>query len=286
MGAPTEAAAPAWRRRRNRFKERLRAGERPLAMWVTTPWEAVPEILGAASLDAALIDLEHVSHNLAQAERLVVACDAAGLTPIVRPASHDPHEVSRILDAGAAGIVFPRIETAEQAEAAVASMRYPPRGTRGWGGAHTRYALFDGNYGAGALAAGGSPSGVYTPQYVADADEYLLTILLVESVRGVENAEAIVAVDGVDAVVFGMGDHSVEVDFDWPRCLGAQAALRAACRARGIGVALAPPELAGDEFYPGCFGIVGCDSLLMAGALNAAVADARAAAAVPAGVAP
>lgn len=245
-------------------------------MWVTTTWEAAPEILGAADLDAAFIDLQHVSYGLEAVERLIVACDAAGVTPLVRPAAIESHEISRVLDAGAAGVIAPLVEDAAGAEAAVRATRYPPAGTRGWGGAHTRYALFDGTYGAGELSQGRVPGGVYSSEYVSDAHDHVLTIALVESVRGVDNVVEIAAVEGLDAVIFGLGDFSVEVGFNWDRCREAEATVRGACRSAGVGVALSPGQLAGDAFYPGCFGIVGCDSLLMAGALRASVASARA----------
>lgn len=262
---------PAWQRRVNRFKSVLAEGRPAVAMWLTTSWTGAIDVLGAADADAAFIDLEHVSYGIAEAERLIIACEAAGVSPLVRPASLDGHDVSRILDAGAHGIIFPQIEDADQAAAAVGCLRYAPRGTRGWGGAHTRSAVWQGSYAADFFAGRTASAGVYSAAYVAKAEADALCILLVETARGVENIEAIAAVDGVDAVVFGWGDYSVEAGFDAQRCREAAAAVYEACRHTGVGVALS----AGDAFYPGCFVIAGVDSMHMSGALTGAVAQAR-----------
>lgn len=272
MESEERTAVPAWARRTNRFREALAAGRRAVAMWVTTPWIGVIDVLGAAEVDAAFIDLEHVSYGLEEAEHLIVACEAARVSPVVRPSGIDPDEVARILDAGAQGIIFPQVETVEQAELAVRCLRYPPRGVRGWGGAHTRYAVWGGGYAADFFAGRLPAAGVYCREYVEKAEGDALVVLLVETVAGVERIDHIAAVPGIDAVIFGWGDYSVEVDFDSARCRRAADAVHRACRRRGVGVALAP----GEEFYDGCFGLAGVDSMHMSSALTAAVGRTRA----------
>jgi 2-keto-3-deoxy-L-rhamnonate aldolase RhmA len=259
----------AWSRRRNRFKEALADGRPAVAMWVTTTWPGTIEVLGASGADAAFIDLEHVSYGLVEAERLIVSCEAAGISPIVRPPGIDSDTVSPILDAGAHGIVFPQVETEEQAALAVSCLRYAPNGVRGWGGAHTRHAVWEGGY-AGDVFAGKATSGVSSRDYVEKAEADAIAIMLVETVQGVENIDAIAAVPGVGAVVFGWGDYSVAVGFDAAACREASAKVYDACKRNGVGLALS----AGDEFYPGCFWLAGVDSLHMGAALRAAVQDA------------
>jgi 2-keto-3-deoxy-L-rhamnonate aldolase RhmA len=261
---------PAWAQRRNRFKEALVEGRPAVAMWVTTPWSGTIEVLGASGADAAFIDLEHVSYGLAEAERLIISCEAAGISPIVRPTGIDPDDASRILDAGAHGIVFPQVETEADAQLGVSCLRYPPAGVRGWGGAHTRHAVWEGEY-AGDVFAGKAQSAVSSRAYVEKAEADTIAIMLVETVQGVENIDAIAAVPGVGAVVFGWGDYSVAVGFDVAACREAGAKVYEACRRNGVGIALS----AGDEFYPGCFSIAGVDSLHMGGALRAAVERAK-----------
>jgi 2-keto-3-deoxy-L-rhamnonate aldolase RhmA len=262
---------PAWANRRNRFKEALEHGRPAVAMWVTTQWNGTIEVLGASGADAAFIDLEHVSYGLAEAEHLIVACEAAGISPIVRPSGIDPDDASRILDAGAHGLVFPQVETEEQARLAVSCLRYPPVGVRGWGGAHTRNAVWEGGYAGDFFAGRVESAGVYSREYVEKAEDVSIAVMLVETVRGVENIDAIVSVPGVSTVVFGWGDYSVEVGFDAAACRAAAAAVYAACKRNGVGVALSP----GDDFYPGCFTIAGVDSIHMSGAVRAAVDQAK-----------
>lgn len=260
-----------WLDQRNWFKQALRDGRLPVGMWITTPWEGALRILGDAGADAAFIDLEHVSYELETAQRLIIAAEGARISPIVRPAHVDPSVVSRLLDAGAHGIVFPHVESCSDAEAAVASLRYRPKGVRGWGGAHTRFGRWHGGY-AGDLYADGGDPGVYSAEYVRAAEEFPALVLLVETSEGIERIEEIVSVPGIDAVMFGWGDFAVESGFDQDACTAAALAVHAAAERNGVGVALSR----GDRYYRGCFALAGVDSLLMSAALKAAVAEQRA----------
>jgi 2-keto-3-deoxy-L-rhamnonate aldolase RhmA len=102
----------------------------------------------------------------------------------------------------------------------------------------------------------------------------VLNILIVESTPGVERIAEIVSVEGVDAVIFGWGDFSVESGFDWSRSRDAALFVYEACRKAGVGLALTPGSELGDAFFPGCFYVVGIDSLLISAALTEAVASA------------
>lgn len=257
--------------RGNPLKEAMERGGVPIVLWLTTPWPSVAEIAGAAGADGVLIDLEHVSHGVQEAEHAIRAADVAGISAIVRTPSIDPATVSRILDAGAHGVIFPHVDTAADAELAVRCCRYPPRGARGWGGAHTRYARWQGGYARDYFSGEREGHGVYSPEYIAGADGGILNVMLIETVRGVENVDAIVSTEGVDAAVFGWGDYAVEVGFDQDRCRAASAAVNAACRRHGVGLGLS----AGDDAYPGCFVIAGIDSLILSAGIEAAIAKAR-----------
>src|SRR5262249_44689171 len=154
--------------------------------------------------------LEHTSHSLEHAEQQIVACDAAGISAVIRPPRIDHTLISRLLDAGAHGIIFPMVDDAETARRAVACLRYAPDGSRGWGGAHTRFAMWQGGYAIDVMGGRGE-LGVYTPEYRAAANAQALAIVLIETLEGVANAEEILAVDGIDAVIFGWGDIAAEV---------------------------------------------------------------------------
>jgi 2-keto-3-deoxy-L-rhamnonate aldolase RhmA len=260
----TEAA------RRNPLKEAMQRGDAAVVLWVTTPWPGVTEIAGAAGADGVLVDLEHTSFSVPEAEEAVRAADAAGISAVVRTPSIDPATVSRILDAGAHGVIFPKVETADDAALAVRCCRYPPRGERGWGGAHTRYNRWTGGY-ARDLFGGGGERGVYSPEYVAEAEDRVLKIVLIETVRGVENADAILATEGVDAAIFGWGDFSVECGFDEDQCVEAAEAVSTACRRHGVALAVS----GGSEAPPGGFVIAGIDSLILSAGIAAAIAKAR-----------
>lgn len=245
-------------------------------MWVTLALPEVPEILGNAGLDAVLIDMEHTTFGLREVEALIRTSDAAGITALVRTPSADPTVVARVLDAGAYGIVFPRIESAREAELAVASTRYPPRGKRGWGGAHTRHARWQGSYvGAEALPGSGQVErSVYSSEYIDKAMTDVLTVVIVETAQGVQHIAEIVLVEGVDAVIFGWGDFSVQNGFDWSSSRDAARHVYEACRGAAVGYALTPGSELGETFFPGCFYVVGIDSLIMSAALTQAVASA------------
>lgn len=264
--------AALWKERSNRFTSLLSSGEPALAVWVTIPWPSVLEIAGAWGIDAAIIDLEHTSMGLESLEHMLVAAQRAGVTPIVRPPDLEQTRTGRILDAGAEGILFPRIDDGDAAEGARRSLRHAPEGTRGWGGAHTRHALWQGS----SAIDGQLPQdrGVYSQEYVDKAARDVACGFLIESVAGVENIDDILDRGQPDVVDFGRGDFSVEVGFDDSRCDRAFERVYNACRDRGIGVNIAPKQLA-RWYFPGCYSVVGMDSLLLSKAIEGAARDAR-----------
>jgi 2-keto-3-deoxy-L-rhamnonate aldolase RhmA len=262
-----------WRRRTNRFKGLLADGQPAVAYFATIPWPASIQIAGGYGMDAVIIDLEHTSIGIETLEHMLAAAELGGVSTLVRPAGLDPATVSRILDSGAQGILFPHIETAEEASLARRSMCYPPSGIRGWGGAHTRYAVWQG----ASVLDGDLPveRGVYSDEYVSRTADYLMTGFLIESVRGVANIDAILQAGEPDVVMFGRGDFSVEVAFDPEACDQAWETVYDACRQRGVGLSLATAHAA-TRFYPGCFVTVGLDALWLSAAIEQAVRIGRA----------
>jgi 4-hydroxy-2-oxoheptanedioate aldolase len=274
MPAPSDGAGrELWRTRTNRFKRLLRDGKPATAYFATIPWPPSLEIAGACGMDAAIIDLEHSAIGLVTLEHLMTAAQGRGMAALVRPPGMDTALISRILDSGADGILFPHVETVEHAVTAARSMRYPPSGTRGWGGAHTRAALWQGR----SVLDGGLPEerGVYSQEYIDRTEGELSFGLLIESQPGVDALDAILDAAAPDFVMFGRGDFSAEVRFDSAACDAAFATVYAAARRRGIGLSLAPGQAA--KFYPGCFATVGLDALWLSAAVEAAVRNGRAA---------
>jgi 4-hydroxy-2-oxoheptanedioate aldolase len=241
-------------------------------MWVTVPWPPLVEIVGAHGLDAALIDMEHASCTIETVQNMIVAAELSGVTPLVRPPGSDPALITRLLDAGAGGIVFPLVEDRAAAENAVASTRFAPRGVRGWGGPHVRRARWQGTPAVHSLrqrTAG--ERGVSSAAFVQQSEDDVLVVLLVETPRGVDNIQEIVQVKGIDAIIFGWGDFSVAVEFDFEQCRAAASRVYDACKAAGIGVSISLDQVGPTDFYPGCFYVAGVDALIMSAALGTAI---------------
>lgn len=191
--------------RQNILRKRLLAGRKVYGCWVQILDPAVTEILSFVGYDFLLVDNEHGPGDVASTANQLRAAAATDTTLVVRVPWNDPVYLKKILDIGTEAVMVPMIETAEQAEAAVAACRYPPRGIRGI--AHTDARASD--YGMKAM------------EYLETASDNVFVICQIESVMGVENAEAISAVDGVDMVLVGPFDLSASLgrpaDFENPR---------------------------------------------------------------------
>jgi 2-keto-3-deoxy-L-rhamnonate aldolase RhmA len=256
----------------NAFKEALASGRPATAMWVTVPWPPMLEILGACNLDAALIDMEHASCTIETVQNMIVAAELGGVAPLVRPPGIDPGLITRLLDAGAAGIVFPLVEDRAAAEKAVASTRFAPRGLRGWGGPHVRRARWQGTPAVHSLRQRTADErGVSSAAFVQKSEDDVSVVVLVETPRGVDNIQEIAEVEGIDAVIFGWGDFSVAVEFDFEQCRAAAWRVYESCKAAGVGVSISLDQVGPTDFYPGCFYVAGVDALIMSAALRTAI---------------
>lgn len=249
------------------FRDRGRSGASLVGTFVAIPHPVAVEVAARAGLDFLCIDWEHAQIGRGHIEDLIRAADIAGTPAMVRVPGHGAEAIAAVLDAGAAGVLVPRVSTAAQARAAVAAMRYPPDGARGAGpGRAARY-------------------GHGIAEYLAAANGALLLAVQVETVEGVANVEEIAAVEGVDVVFIGPGDLAVSLGAVGPQ---GQAALEAAivsvieaCRRARRAVGLFRPgtadlarwRTAGISFF-----LIGSDAMF----LGAAVAACAAAARVPA----
>ena len=173
-----------------RLKDTLRSRALSFGSWLAFPCDATVEIMARAGFAWLVIDMEHAPLGIAEAARMIRIIDLARVPAICRLPGHDPALVKTLLDAGAAGVMFPMIETGEQAAAAVASTRYPPDGTRG--------------VGLGRAHGYGSRFEAYRTGDVTN----IVVIAMIESRRGVDNVDAIVRTPGVDGVLIGPYDLS------------------------------------------------------------------------------
>src|SRR3989475_4822493 len=119
----------------NTVRERLAAGQLALGMALRQARTVdIGRVLAACGYDFAFIDMEHNTMSIDTAAQIAVACDDAGVTPLVRVPGYEPYLATRLLDAGAMGVVFPHVDTAEHARQLVDNCKYPPMGHRSLGG--------------------------------------------------------------------------------------------------------------------------------------------------------
>lgn len=176
------------------FRGRCTSGTIAVGTFAAIPHPVAVEVTAAAGVDFVCIDWEHAQISRERIEDLVRAADVHSVPAMVRVPGHAPEFIAAALDAGAGGVLIPRVSTADQARAAVQATRYPPIGTRGVGPGR---------------AAG---YGYRIPDYLASANENLLLAIQVETAEGLANIGAIVAVEGVDVIFIGPGDLSVSID--------------------------------------------------------------------------
>lgn len=168
------------------FATRLRAGEPLLGTLVTIPAPEMVELLAGTGLDWLFIDCEHGAISLSHFVPLLQA--AAPCPCVIRIPGHDAAWISRALDAGAAGIIVPRVDTAAQARAIVSAAKYPPRGSRGMGLSRAH------------------GFGLRHADTLRHANDETAVIVQAETAAGVRNIRAIASVPGVDAVLVGPND--------------------------------------------------------------------------------
>jgi 4-hydroxy-2-oxoheptanedioate aldolase len=251
----------------NRLKRRVAAGEQVYGAWLSLASPAVAELMAGAGFDFLIVDQEHGAGSLQDAAHMLRAIEAMGCPAIVRVPWNDQVYIKRILDLGAQSLMIPMVESAEEAEAAVAACRYPPLGRRG--------------YAAPAMRCSGYG---LAPDYVARAHEELFLIVQIESAAAAERAEAIAAVAGVDMVLIGVNDLAGSIGrlerLDHPEVDAlvrrAEAGIRAAGKPLGT-VPSARRDTAG-LFADGYRLVAGAgDSILLCQAARAHLAAVRAA---------
>ncbi len=177
-----------------KIRDQWKRGELSLGTAVALTDAAVSELFGEAGYDFVWIDCEHSAISLSQALDHIRAARGAGAAAFVRVPSNDPVVMKPYLELHPAAVIVPRIESLQDAERAVASFHYPPRGSRGFGPA--RGVRF------GAVA---------PPQYLAEIDRNMMLVLQIEHIRAVEQIDAILELPGLDSIVAGPGDLSASM---------------------------------------------------------------------------
>jgi 2-dehydro-3-deoxyglucarate aldolase/4-hydroxy-2-oxoheptanedioate aldolase len=202
------------------FRRRIRARETLFGAWASLGSPGSAELLGRAGLDWVVVDMEHGNTTESELLAHLTAIEVSGSVALVRPQSGERLRIGRALDMGAAGVVIPRLDTAEQVREAVTFLRYPPGGQRGV-----------------ALLTRGARLGTVNHAGVAALNEDIVGIVQIESPSALEAADEFAATDGVDVLFVGPADlsHSLGIpgQFSNPRYQDALEHVVAACRAHG-----------------------------------------------------
>jgi 4-hydroxy-2-oxoheptanedioate aldolase len=246
------------------FAQRLRDRELLIGTFAATGSPLVANLLAVAGFDWLLLDLEHGAGDEGLLQSQMFAAESDGAPAVVRTETFERIRIGRVLDLGARGVMFPRVDTAAQAADAVAHLHYPPDGDRGVAGANRarRY-------------------GLRTDPF-AEANGEIAGIVQIESAQAVAEVEAIAAVPGVDALFIGPNDlsHSLGVpgDLQAPVFRDAVTRVLAASRAHGpaAGILAATPELCRSFIAEGFTLLaLGNDVTLLAAAVRDALAAGR-----------
>ncbi|MEE1545389.1 MAG: aldolase/citrate lyase family protein, partial [Alphaproteobacteria bacterium] len=191
--------------RSNPVKEKLARGETAFGTMVfefANPGTAT--VLAGAGAEYVIYDMEHSGISEEEIKRQIAYCRGQDIVPLVRPPDKSYATTARLLDIGSMGLVYQMVESREEAETIVSWARYPPRGLRGamFGGAHDDY------------------SGGNVSAKIAGAEARTMVIALIETAKGVEAVDEILAVRGIDAAYVGHYDLSLTMgipgEFDHP----------------------------------------------------------------------
>jgi 4-hydroxy-2-oxoheptanedioate aldolase len=247
-----------------RLRASLQKGEALLGCFLSLGSSLTAEIMGAAGYDWALIDLEHGAGGEPEALLQMQALQGTGCAAFVRVEGTGRQRTHRVLDFGAHGIMFPRVDTPEQAEQAVAAMRYPGTGVRGL-----------------AFSNRACVYGTNLRPYMEHCAN-LLTVVQIESPLAVQHAESIASVDGVDVLFIGPSDlsHSMGMfgQFERPEFVDAIKATAAAAARHGKHCGLLLPSPADYRKYYDLgyrFIASGSDAVLLNNSARALVAGIR-----------
>jgi 2-keto-3-deoxy-L-rhamnonate aldolase RhmA len=180
----------------NVTKRRLAAGELALGIGLRQARTVDTAMIArTCDFDWLFIDMEHSAMDVDTAAQLAVAGLGAGITPLIRVPGHEHHHATRLLDAGAQGIVVPHVDSVGEAERVVSYCKYPPLGHRS--------------------VAGAQPQLGFHAMPVAEAtrlvNEEILVVVMLETPLAISNAEAIAAVKGVDVLLIGTNDLCAEM---------------------------------------------------------------------------
>jgi 2-keto-3-deoxy-L-rhamnonate aldolase RhmA len=153
--------------------------------------ESISELMALSGYDFIWIDAEHGAFDRKTILSHIIAASSGGAASIVRVVDIDIAAVKPVLEMGPDGIIFPMVTSVEDAKRAIDFCRYPPKGTRGFGPRRAKqYGMKD------------------TGSYLEEVDDSILKIIQIEHIDAVKQLDAILAIEGLDAIVIGPNDLS------------------------------------------------------------------------------
>lgn len=208
------------------LSRRLKSGDSLSIAWTGFADPSIPEALLRLGFDVALVDLQHGAWTFDSASAAISAANGAGKPCLARIPVGDFALASRLLDAGAAGIVAPMINSAEDAAAFADFCKFPPLGRRSWGPMRAMMSL-----------------GMSGPDYLREANALQLAVAMIETRSALDALDAILDTPGVDGVLVGPSDLSIALSGgtlnpDAPEVDAALTRIADACRARAKAAAV------------------------------------------------
>lgn len=176
----------------NQVKAKLKRGEVALGSFLYIPSAKLAELVALSGFDFMVIDQEHGPITIESAEPMVLACELAGCTPMVRVPYLQSHAILQALDIGAMGIHVPNISRVEDARTAASMAKYAPLGSRGLAAVRAaRYGLRE-----------------KLSDYCRTANEEVLVVIHIEDLEAIRNLDELLSVEGVDVYYLGPTDLS------------------------------------------------------------------------------
>ena len=252
--------------RENRLRTLWNSGGAAVNGWLAIPSSFSAETMAHQGWDTLTIDMQHGMIDDAALVPMLQAISTTDTVPIVRVPWLEPGILMRALDAGAYGVICPMINTREDAQKLVAWTHYPPRGTRSFG--PLRAVLYAG------------------VDYVQHANDTIAVFAMIETAEALDNLDAILSVEGLDAIYIGPSDLSLALGckptFDdlEPKAFEAVEHILARAKAHGVvaGIHNGTPEAARKRIAKGFqFVTIGSDARLMADGARQVISAMRAA---------
>jgi 2-keto-3-deoxy-L-rhamnonate aldolase RhmA len=201
------------------LKRKLRDRRRMFAGWVSYSHPSITETFARAGFDCIFIDMEHSTISIEQGQRIIAASQYEGVPCLPRPVSHNNDYIKPLLESGADGLLIQMVETTEQVASLIKDTKYPPLGKRTYGVNRAQAYGFD------------------FDEYINNWNSSSVLMLQIESIKGVENIEALIKHEEVDGVMVGpldiSGSLGVPGQIDHPLVLEASKSVIDACKRYG-----------------------------------------------------